>query len=181
MRVLIAVVAIPTLPVFHAGQSLTLHRAGAFALLRDAHPWHIGEACEQRAKKRLRCLLVAPTLDENVQDVVVLIHGTLQVMALPMKRQPYLVPVPFVAWSGASLSQRMGIRLPKLPTPLTDGFVGHGDAAFEQEFLHVAVAQGKSRGEPDPMTDDCAGKAVVLVTLGVGRRGHARGPLLGFM
>jgi hypothetical protein len=59
--------------------------------------------------------------------------------------------------------------------------MGHGDATLEQEFLHVAVAQGKPIVEPDPMADDFARKAVVLVTLGVGRRGHARVPILGFI
>jgi hypothetical protein len=75
----------------------------------------------------------------------------------------------------------IGVVLPKLPTPFPDGFVGHGDAAFAQEFLHVAVAQGEPIIQPDPVADDCTGKAVVLVTRGVGRRGHAWGPILGCM
>ena len=45
----------------------------------------------------------------------------------------------------------------------------HGDAAFAQEFLHVAIAQGAPIVEPAPMADDCAGEAVVLVAHGVGR------------
>ena len=72
-------------------------------------------------------------------------------------------------------------EIERLPTPWTDGFMRHGDATLEQEFLHVAVAQGEPIVEPDPMADDFAGKAVVLVTLGVGRRGHAGVPILGFI
>jgi hypothetical protein len=45
--------------------------------------------------------------------------------------------------------------------------VGHGDAMFAQEFLHVAVAQGEARGEPDAVTDDFFGLAVRLVALGI--------------
>ena len=82
MGVFTPVIEVATLTVFHAGQSLPLRRAVAFELIRDEHPWHIGEAFEQRAKELLRCLLVASTLDENVQDVVVLIHRTPQVIAL---------------------------------------------------------------------------------------------------
>ena len=82
MRVFTPVIEVATLTVFHAGQSLPLRRAVAFELIRDDHPWHIDEAFEQRAKELLRCLLVASTLDENVQDVVVLIHRTPQVIAL---------------------------------------------------------------------------------------------------
>ena len=54
----------------------------------------------------------------------------------------------------------------------------HSDTAFEQEFLHVTVAHGEARGEPDPMAHDCAGKAVVLITLGTGWRGHVWLPIL---
>ena len=50
--------------------------------------------------------------------------------------------------------------------------MGHSDAAFEQEFFHVAVAQGEARGEPDPVTDDCTGKTVIPVAPRVGQRGH---------
>jgi hypothetical protein len=77
--------------VFHAGQDLPLRRAVAFELICDDHPWHIGEAFEQLAKELLRGLLVAPTLDENVQDVVVLIHRTPQVMAFAINAQTLLL------------------------------------------------------------------------------------------
>jgi len=61
----------------------------------------------------------------------------------------------------------MSVGLPTLVTPWADGFVGHHDAACEQDLFHVAVAQGEARGEPDPVADDVARKAVVLVTFGV--------------
>jgi hypothetical protein len=105
MGVLTAVVERATLPVFHAGQSLLLRRAVAFQLLRDNHPWHIGEAFEQLAKALLCCLLVAPTLDENVQDVVVLLHRTPQGMPFPMDREKYLIQVPFISWLRATTTQ----------------------------------------------------------------------------
>ena len=82
MRILTAVIEITTLTVFDTRQYLPLRHAVAFELIRDNHPGHIGEAFEQLAKELLCGLLVAPTLDENVQDVVVLIHRTPQVMAL---------------------------------------------------------------------------------------------------
>ena len=74
MRMLTAVVEIMTLPVFHAGQDFTLRRAVAFELIRDDHPWHIGEAFEQLAKELLGCLLIAAALYQNIQippDLVV--------------------------------------------------------------------------------------------------------------
>src|SRR5215475_13376857 len=85
--------------------------------------------------------------------------------------------MPLVAGPRPSAPEPIGIVLPKLQTPLADGFIGHVDAAFEQQLLHVAVAQVKAIVEPDAMTDDFAGKAVMFVALGVGGRGHAWLPL----
>src|SRR5262249_49769387 len=62
--------------------------------------------------------------------------------------------VPLVLWLGASTLQLIRVVLPKFQTPLTDGFMADVDAAFEQQLLYIAVAQGKAVVEPDPMADD---------------------------
>ena len=59
---------------------------------------------------------------------------------------------------------------------LADGLMGHVDAALEQEFLHVAVAQKETLVEPDPMADDLPGEAGVLIAFGVSRWRHVRLP-----
>jgi hypothetical protein len=80
--------------------------------------------------------------------------------------------VPLVTGLGASTLQLIGVVLLKLQTPLADGLMDHVDAALEQEFLHVAVAQGEAVVEPDAVTDDFTVKAVVLVAFGVSGRSH---------
>ena len=94
------------------------------------HPWYVLEPFEQRAKALLHRLLIAPALDQNVEDVVVLVDSAPQVMALPVDRHKDLVQIPLVTWPGASALQLMGILLPTLPTPLAYGLVGHVDAAL---------------------------------------------------
>jgi hypothetical protein len=69
----------------------------------------------------------------------------------------------FVSRLRATATQLIGVVLPKLLTPLPDGFMRHGDAALEQEFLHIAVAQGEPIVKPDAVADDVAEKAVALV------------------
>ena len=96
MRILAAVVEIATLPVFHAGQDLTLRRTVAFELIRDEHPRHIGKAFEQLAEKLLRGVLVAPTLDENVEDVVVLINSPPQIKQVPRSPRWNKLPVKLI-------------------------------------------------------------------------------------
>ena len=48
------------------------------------------------------------------------------------------------AWPGSSVLQLIRIRLPKLQTPLADGFMGDVDTALEQNLLHIAIAQGEA-------------------------------------
>jgi hypothetical protein len=108
------------------------------------------------------------------------IHGSPQVMAPAVDGRKHLVEMSFVPGPRPSTPQLVGVILTELETPLTEGLAGHVDAAFEQQLLHVAVTQGKALVEPDPMADDFAGKAVVLVTLSVGWRGHAWRPILVF-
>jgi hypothetical protein len=61
---------------------------------------------------------------------------------------------------------------------MTDGFIGHDEAAFTQQLFLVAIAQGEAIVVPDPMADDFRGKAVMFVALGVGRRSHVWLPVL---
>ena len=67
----------------------------------------------------------------------------------------------------------MRVVLPKFQTPLADGLVGHVDAALEQDFLHVTVAQREAIIEPDAMADDLAREAVVLIAFRVSGWRHS--------
>ena len=96
MRILTPVVEIATLAVFHPGQNLTLRRAVALELIRDDHLWHVLQPLEQLAEKLLRRLLVASALHQDVEDVIVLVNRSPQVMALAIDGQKYLVEMPFV-------------------------------------------------------------------------------------
>jgi hypothetical protein len=88
--------------------------------------------------------------------------------------------MPLVARPRVLATELMGVVLTKFPTPLAESCVGHGDTTFAQGFLHVAVAQGEARGEPDAVTDDFTGQAVSLVALGIDWSGHVWPPILGF-
>ena len=80
MRVFTPVIEIPTLAMFHPGQYLTLRGAVTFQLIRDDHPGDILTAFEQLAEQLLRGLLIASTLHQDIENIVVLIQGSPQVM-----------------------------------------------------------------------------------------------------
>jgi hypothetical protein len=79
-----AIVQIAVLPMFHTGQDLPLGRAITRPLIREHDTRHIHQALEQLADERLGSLCVPTTLDQNVEDVAVLIHGPPEIMALPI-------------------------------------------------------------------------------------------------
>jgi hypothetical protein len=88
------------------------------------HLWHVLEPFEQLAEKLLGSLLVAPALHQDIQHAIVLVNHAPQVMALAIDGQKDLAQVPFIPWLGTSTLQLICIVLPKLQTPLADGFMG---------------------------------------------------------
>ena len=75
--------------------------------------------------------------------------------------------MPLVTWLGASTLQLIRVVLPKLQTPLADGFMSDVDTAFKEQLLHIAVAQREAILEPDAMADNLTGEAVVFVACGI--------------
>ena len=78
----------------------------------------------------------------------------------------------------ATATQAIGIILPTLPTPLMDGCMGHSDAALEQKFLHIAVAQGEAVVQAAAVANDLAGRTVVC-SVPCERAESCRLPMLG--
>jgi hypothetical protein len=141
MRILTPVLEGATLTVLDPGQHLPFGCAITLELVRDAHPGHVLQALEQRAKELLGGVLVAAALHEDIEDMIILVNRAPQVMALPVDGHKHLVEMPRVPRLGASMLQLMRVVLPTLPTPLAHGFMGDVDTAFAQQCLHVAVAQ----------------------------------------
>src|SRR5215510_10346835 len=97
MRVLAPVIEVTALTVFDPRQYLALGCAITFQLIRNDDPWHLRQALEELPEELLRRLFVASALDEDIQDVVVLIHRAPQVMAFAVNRQQDLIQMPFIS------------------------------------------------------------------------------------
>ena len=102
MRVLAAVVVIPTLARLDPWEHLALGPARARQLVGHDDAGNIGEALEELTKKLLGGLRMAPALDQDVEPMIVLVDSALEVMALAMHRQEDLVQVPLVGPDKAS-------------------------------------------------------------------------------
>jgi hypothetical protein len=98
-------------------------------------------------------------------------------MTLAVDRQKHFIHVPCIPGPGPTATQPIGVVLPELAAPLADRFVGHVDTTFELQLFDIAVAQGEPIVESDAVAHDFSGKAMILVTLGVGGSGHTWLPI----
>jgi len=97
MRVLTPVIEVATLPVFHSRQDFALGRPVALQLIRNDHARDTPLTLEQLAKELLGGVLVAATLHQNVEHVIVLIHRAPEI--------GYFCPTPEnvkSAWAGVT-------------------------------------------------------------------------------
>jgi len=174
MGVLTPVVEITALAMVHSREHRACGGTGAVELIRDENAGHIPHALEPRAEERLRSLLAAPALPQDLTDVVVLIHRPPQVLTRAVDGQQPLIHMPRVTGLRPTAPEPIGVVRPDRQTLLATDLIRDVNTAFEQELLHVAVAQVKALIEPEPVADQFAGNAVMLVALRIGGRTHAR-------
>jgi len=104
-------------------------------------------------------------LDQDVEHMAVLIHGSPKIMALTSNSEEHLIQMPFVTRSGPAAAQLIGIGLAELAAPLPNSLIGYNHATDKQEFLHIAVAEAETEIEPHRVADDLGRKAVVLIAV----------------
>ena len=166
MRVLSAIVRIPVLPVCHTGQHLALRGPIAFQPIGDEHARDVPAPLEQLPKELLGRCFIATALHENIEHSPVLSHGPPEIMPFAVDGEEDFIQMPRISRPRTPASELIGIGLAEFPTPFTDGLIGDDDAAREQEFFHIAVAEAEAERQPHRMADDPSWESVVLVAVG---------------
>ena len=100
---------------------------------------------------------------EDVDLVTVLVDGPPEIQLPSLDVHEKLVQIPRIAHSGASAPERPRVDGTKPPTPLSDGFVGDGDAALGEQILHIAEAEAEAVIQPDGVTDDFGRESIAVV------------------
>ncbi len=137
VRVLGAIIEVPMPAMFHAGQDLPRGRAVARQFVGDDDRRDVPQTLQELPEESLRGNLVSPALHQDVEDIPVLIDGPPQIRALAIDRQKHLIQVPLVTWMRTSAPELIGIRLPKLHTPLADRFIGHDHPTCKQQLFDI--------------------------------------------
>ncbi len=98
--------------------------------------------------------LVAPALNQDIQDLAFTIYCTPEVHALAIDQDKHLVQVPTPIRAGTQSPERAGIAQPELQRPAPDGLIGDVDTPLREQVLDVPIAQRKPEIEPHRMLDN---------------------------
>src|SRR5260370_39908110 len=110
------------------GHDLPLGRGVAPQLVVDEHTRGATLLLEELAEQALGGLLVAPALDENIENEAVLVDGTPEPMLLPGDADDDLIQVPFVATARRSPTDPVGESQAEFKAPLPHRLVLHRHA-----------------------------------------------------
>ena len=132
-------------------------------LIGDQSQWRLPLPLQELAKEALRCTAVPPRLNEDIDHVSVLIHGTPQILPFAVDRYEDLVQEPCISESTLSSFQRLCIVETEFRAPPADCLVGYDDASFGKQILDISEADTKSIVEPDCMADDFAWISVPVI------------------
>src|SRR5208337_3550317 len=119
-------------------------------------------------------LLVAPALDEDIENKALLVDRAPEPLLLAGDGDDNLVKVPFVAATGGSPTDAVGEFPTELQAPLPDRLVCDRDAASRQHLLNHAQAQREPEIQPDRIADELGGIAIASIERVSGRRHPAQ-------
>jgi len=95
----------------------------AFQLVGDDPEWLLALTAQQSAKEPLGCTLIAARLQQNIDDITILIHGTPKILLPAVDSDEEFVQIPGITEASLFLLKTSGIVGPEFPAPLSDGFL----------------------------------------------------------
>jgi hypothetical protein len=135
-------------------------------------PQRFGALTTQESSKESLCsALITLRLDQDVDDVAVLIHGSPQILLSAVDSNEDLIQVPVVAQSSLSSLQFASIVRTELLTPLPDRLIGHDDSALGEEILDISEAQAEAMVSPNCIADDLGRETKAGVTRAIAFHG----------
>src|SRR6201997_3860135 len=145
------------LTMLDPGHDLPLGRGVALQLVGDEHTRCSALLLEELSEQAFGGLLVAPALDENIENQAVLVDGTPEPMLLPGDADDDLIEVPFVATERRSLTDAASEFPAEFEAPLPDRLVRHRNVAGGQHLLDHPQAQREPEIQPYRVADDLGG------------------------
>ena len=164
MRILGPIVGILLGMVGNAWQNRPTSSSIALQLVGDDPEWLLALTAQQSAKEPLGCTLIAARLQQNIDDITILIHGTPKILLLAVDSDEEFVQIPGITEPSMFLLETSGKVGSEFPAPSPDGFVRDHDSAFGQKIFNITKAQTEAMIDPYGVADDFRREAVSVVT-----------------
>jgi hypothetical protein len=103
-------------------------------------------AAQQSSEESFRSALIAVRLNQDVDHVAVLIHGTPEILLLAVDSNENFVQVPHIAEAALTTLQFSGIVRTELLTPQPNRFIRDDDSTFGQKILDIS-GSGRNDGK----------------------------------
>src|SRR5438045_9465556 len=172
MRVFGPIIEALGLRMLDPRHGLPLGRGVALQLVGDEHTRCSTLLLEELAEQAFGGLLVAPALDENIENEAVLVDGTPEPMLVPGDADDDLIEVPLVATARRALTNAVGEFPAEFTAPLPDRLMRHRNASGGQHLLDHAQAQREPKIQPYRVADDLRGVAIAGINRVSSRRRH---------
>jgi hypothetical protein len=123
-------------------------------LIRDELVWDKAIFLQKFAHQFQRRTLVPSALDQHVEHFALGVDGTPQIDHAAIDLEIDFVEMPSRMWLRPAFAKIGRDLESEMVYPAAHGLVGHHDAAFRQQILDVAEAQGEPDIKPDRLLDD---------------------------
>ena len=125
--------------------------------------WQLVLGCRQFDKESLGGSSIFALLNEDVDDVTVLVHGTPKVSARTLNPDGDFIEKPAITTRPAGLPNSAGKVRTKGGSPLADGFVGDGYATLGKQIFDIPKTECETVIEPNGVGDNAGRKSVSAV------------------
>src|SRR5512139_2372350 len=163
MRVFSPVVAPSAAPVVLLDAEVAGSGAIRPQVVGNQQVWNEAVLLQQLAHELQRGPLVAPGLDQHIEDLAFSVDGAPQIDQAAIDLQVDLIKMPGAVRPGPAFAQVRRDQRSEMVHPAPDGLIGKPNAAFRQQVFDVAQAQGEAEVEPDRLMDDLGREAVAAV------------------
>ncbi len=120
-------------------------------------------AFQQVAEEAHRRMCIASALHQHINGIAVLIHGSPEILRFALDGHKHFIKMPRITETTLSFLQFPRIGWPKLSAPLTNSFIGDGDATFGQQFFDFTETEAETMVQPDGVANNFRRKAMALV------------------
>ena len=118
---------------------------------------------QQSSKESFRGALITVRLNQDVDHVAVLVHGTPQILLLAVDSNQDFVQVPNITKAALPPFQFSGIFRTELLRPESNRFIRDDDSPFGEKILDISEAQAETMVNPDGIADDFWSETMTVI------------------